>query len=122
AAQLTGGVAGGDAVRDAADDLRRVQAADESVEPALIGNGPVARGHGINAEWGALGPGWRANATIGRAVRLVLNNIGGGWPGAVSFAGLGQPGRYTLCVAERSHDSPWPALHVQLGHRPGPRP
>lgn len=65
---------------------------------------------------GALGPGWQANATLGRAVRLIMNNIGGGWPGAVSFAGLGQPGRYTLCFAEHETASPWAPLHVEYGH------
>ncbi|HXJ79604.1 MAG TPA: hypothetical protein VMS64_13095 [Candidatus Methylomirabilis sp.] len=111
-------VAAIEAIVDPAFNLRGVQTTDENVAPLLIVNGPVAPALGINAEWGALGPGWRANATIGRAIRLVLNNIGGGWPGAVSFAGLGQPGRYTLCVAERAHDSPWPALHIELGYRP----
>src|SRR4030095_13408193 len=47
----------------------------------------------------------------------VMNNIGGGWPGAVSFAGLGQPARYSLCLAEREDDTPWPPLHVELGYR-----
>ena len=47
-----------------------------------------------------------------------MNNIGGGWPGAVSLAGLGQPARYTLCLAERAAASPWPPLHVELGFRP----
>jgi hypothetical protein len=83
----------------------------------VIVNGPAAARLGVNAGWGALGPGWAANATIGRALRLVMQNLGGGWPGAVSFAGLGQPGRYTLCLAERG-DSPWPPLHVELGFRP----
>jgi hypothetical protein len=83
----------------------------------LIVNGPVARRIGLNAGWGALGPGWPANAAIGRAVRLVMNNLGGGWPGAVSFAGLGQPGRFSLCLAEREDDTPWPPLHVELGYR-----
>ncbi len=111
-------VAAVEAILDPAFNLRGVQTTDENVAPLLIVNGPAAPAIGINAEWGALGPGWRANATIGRAIRLVLNNVGGGWPGAVSFAGLGQPGRYTLCVAERAHDSPWPPLHVELGYRP----
>ena len=99
-------------------NLRGVQTTDENVAPLLIVNGPAARRLGINAGWGALGPGWTANATIGRAVRLVMNNVGGGWPGAVSFAGLGQPGRYSLCLAEREDSAPWPALHVELGYRP----
>jgi hypothetical protein len=105
------------AILDPEFNLRGVQTTDENVAPLLIVNGPAARRLGVNAGWGALGPGWTANAAIGRAVRLVMNNLGGGWPGAVSFAGLGQPGRYTLCLAERE-DTPWPPLHVELGYRP----
>jgi hypothetical protein len=106
------------AILDPEFNLRGVQTTDENVAPLLIVNGPAARRLGVNAGGGALGPGWTANATIGRAVRLVMNNVGGGWPGAVSFAGLGQPGRYTLCLGEREDDSPWPPLHVELGYRP----
>jgi hypothetical protein len=105
------------AILDPAFNLRGVQTTDENVAPLLIVNGPAARRLDINAGWGALGPGWPANAAIGRAVRLVMTNLGGGWPGAVSFAGLGQPARYGLCLAERE-DTPWPALHVELGYRP----
>ena len=106
-----------EAILDPAFNLRGVQTTDENVAPLLVVNGPVAARLGINAGWGALGPGWPAHAAIGRAVHLVMHNLGGGWPGAVSFAGLGQPGRYTLCLAERD-DSPWPPLHVELGYRP----
>ena len=106
------------AILDPEFNLRGVQTTDENVTPLLIVNGPAARRLGINAGWGALGPGWSANAAIGRAVRLAMNNLGGGWPGAVSFAGLGQPGRYSLCLAEREDDTPWPPLHVELGYRP----
>ncbi|MGH7412789.1 MAG: hypothetical protein ACREKJ_01130 [Candidatus Rokuibacteriota bacterium] len=105
------------AMLDPAFNLRGVQTTDENVAPLLVVNGPVARRIGVNAGWGALGPGWPANAAIGRAARLVMNNLGGGWPGAVSFAGLGQPGRYSLCLAEREDDTPWPPLHVELGYR-----
>jgi hypothetical protein len=105
------------AILDPAFNLRGVQTTDENVAPLLIVNGPAARRLGINAGWGVLGPGWPANAAIGRAARLVMTNLGGGWPGAVSFAGLGQPARYSLCLAERE-DTPWPPLHVELGYRP----
>jgi hypothetical protein len=105
------------AILDPAFNLRGVQTTDENVAPLLVVNGPAAHRLGINAGWGALGPGWPANAAIGRAVRLVITNLGGGWPGAVSFAGLGQPGRYSLCLAERE-DTSWPPLHVELGYRP----
>jgi hypothetical protein len=105
-----------EAMLDPAFNMRGVQTTDENVAPLLIVSGPLAARLGLNAGFGALGPGWRANAAIGRAVRLVMLNLGGGWPGAVSLAGLGQPARYTLCLAERG-DSPWPPLHVELGHR-----
>lgn len=97
-------------------NMRGVQTTDENVAPLLIFNGPIVERLQINAGFGALGPGWQANAAIGRALRLVMHNIGGGWPGAVSFAGLGQPGRYTLCLAENEAESPWEPLHVELGH------
>lgn len=105
-----------EAIADPQFNLRGVQTTDENVAPLLIINGPIARRLEINAGFGALGPGWQANATLGRALRLILNNIGGGWPGAVSFAGIGQPGRYTMCLAENEAQSPWPPLHVELGH------
>ncbi len=96
-------------------NLRGVQTTDENVTPLLIISGPIAQKLEINGGFGALGPGWQANATIGRALRLIMNNIGGGWPGTVSLAGLGQPGRYTLCLAENEAASPWQPLHVELG-------
>jgi len=69
----------------------------------------------MNSRFGALGPGWRANAAIGRAVRLIMHNLGGGWPAAVAFAGLGQPGRYSLCLAEDDEFNPWESLREELG-------
>ncbi|TAM85268.1 hypothetical protein EPN42_15405, partial [bacterium] len=96
-------------------NLRGVQTTDENVTPLVIVSGPLAEELGINADIGALGPGWRANATIGRALRLIMNNVGGGWPGVMSLAGIGQPARYTLCLAERTHGNPWAPLHVEAG-------
>jgi hypothetical protein len=102
-------------VLDPAFNMRGVQTTDENVTPLVVVNGPVARELDVNASFGALGPGWQANAAIGRTLRLVMHNIGGGWPGAVAFAGLGQPGRYTLCLAENEAQSPWAPLHVEVG-------
>jgi hypothetical protein len=104
-----------EAALDPAFNMRGVQTTDENVAPLLIVSGPLAPAIGMNAGFGALGPGWRANASIGRALRLVMNNIGGGWAGAVSFAGLGQPGRYTLCFAENQAQSPWAPIHTEAG-------
>jgi len=107
-----------DAVCDPAFNLAGVQTTDENVTPLVVISAPAERRRAaaLHGGIGALGPGWRGNATIGRAVRLVLHNLGGGWPGAVSFAGAGQPGRYTLCVAEDDEACPWEPLRVAAGH------
>jgi len=96
-------IAAVDAIVDPLFNLRGVQTTDENVTPLLIVSGRAAKKLEINASFGALGPGWRANATIGRALRLVMNNIGGGWPGAVSLAGLGSPPRQPALRARRNH-------------------
>ncbi len=80
--------------------------------PMVIVNGPIARAIGMNSGVNALGQGNRANATIGRALQLVIRNVGGGRPGEIDRATLGNPGKYTFCFAEREHDSPWEPLHV----------
>lgn len=108
-------VAAVEAIASPEFNLRGVQTTDENVAPLLILSGPWVKHLEVNDSFGALGPGWRANATIGRALRLVMNNLGGGWPGAVSFAGLGHPGRYTLCFGENRAANPWDALHVDHG-------
>ncbi len=83
--------------------------------PMVIVNGPIAQAIGMNSGVNALGQGNRANATIGRALQLVIRNVGGGVPGEVDRAVLGNPGKYTFCVAEREHDSPWESLAVERG-------
>jgi hypothetical protein len=105
----------------AADEfnLLGIQTTTGSAAPVVIVNGPVAGAIGMNAAGNALGPGNRANATIGRAVRLVLQNVGGAIPGVGDMATLGQPGKYTFCFAENEAASPWPPLHVERGYAPG---
>ncbi len=83
--------------------------------PFAVVSGPAAGQAGLNAGRGALGPGWRANASIGRALRLLIANVGGARPGEVAKSSMGQPGRYTMCIAENEADSPWEPLHVTLG-------
>lgn len=83
--------------------------------PVVIVNGPVARAIGMNSGINALGQGNRANATIGRALQLVVRNVGGGRPGEIDRATLGNPGKYTFCFAEDEAGSPWEALHVERG-------
>lgn len=86
-----------------------------SATPLAIVNGPIVDAIGLNAGGNALGPGNRANATIGRAIRLALQNIGGAKPGEMDMATLGQPAKYTFCLAENEAASPWSALHVERG-------
>jgi hypothetical protein len=83
--------------------------------PFAVVSGPAAAQAGLNPGRGALGPGWRANASIGRALRLLIGNVGRARPGEVSKSIMGQPGRYTMCVAENEEASPWEPLHVTLG-------
>jgi len=83
--------------------------------PFAVVSGPAAVEAGLNSGRGALGPGWRANASIGRALRLLIGNVGGARPGDVSKSIMGQPGRYTMCIAESAVHSPWEPLHVTLG-------
>ncbi|MEM8863125.1 MAG: thioredoxin, partial [Chloroflexota bacterium] len=83
--------------------------------PIVIVNGPITKKIGMNSEGNALGQGNRANATIGRALQLIIRNVGGGKPGGVDRACLGNPGKYTFCFAEREHDSPWSSLAKERG-------
>ena len=83
--------------------------------PVVIVNGPIARRIGINSGVNALGQGTRANATIGRALQLVIRNVGGGRPGEIDRSTLGTPGKYSFCFAE-AEDSDWEPLSVQRGY------
>ncbi len=83
--------------------------------PLVVVNGPIARAIGMNSGVNALGQGNRANATIGRALQLVVRNVGGGRPGGVDRATLGQPGKYTFCFAEDEDGSPWTSLATDRG-------
>jgi hypothetical protein len=86
-----------------------------SATMCLIVNGPAIRDLAMNAAVNAFGPGNRANATIGRAVRLTLQNAGGARSGETDMATLGQPGKYSFCFAENEAESPWDPLHVERG-------
>ena len=96
-------------------DLVAVQTTTHPVSPLLVLNGPVARELSVNCSYGLFGPGWRANATIGRAIRLILLNVGGGAPGVFDHATHGQPSKYTYCIAENEAANPWEPLHVERG-------
>jgi hypothetical protein len=84
----------------------------------VIVNGPVRHEIGLNSGMGALGPGFRANMTIGRAVRLVVHLTGRGVPGGLDRATLGHPGKLGFCIAENEEISPWEPFHVERGFDP----
>ena len=86
--------------------------------PVIIVNGPLAERLGINGDSGCFGPGYRANASIGRALRLVIRNLGGLIPGEMDKATLATPGRYSFCFSENEERSPWEPRHVELGFDP----
>lgn len=99
-------------------NLYGVQTTTHPGSPLVIVNGPLARELDINCKGNCFGQGWRANATIGRAVRLVLQNVGGAVPGKLDKATMGHPGKYTYCIAENEALSPWAPLHVDRGFDP----
>jgi len=90
-----------------------------SVGPVLVVNGPIRRSLGMNSDINCFGQGNRANATIGRALQLVIRNVGGGRPGGVDRAVFGNPGKLGFCFAEDEEGSPWGPLSADLGGEAG---
>jgi hypothetical protein len=95
--------------------LELMQVTTNPMTPFLLVNGPVRQRLEINYGTGCLGPGWRANATIGRAVRLLLYNVGGALPGLYSKVSFGSPLRYSYICGENEEENPWTPFHVERG-------
>lgn len=104
-----------EALADDQYNLYGTQATTHPCTPMLIFNGPAAKEVGMNAGQNVMGNYFRANAVIGRAVRLALVNIGAAIPGTGDMATAGTPAKFTFCVAENEASSPWDPLHVELG-------
>ena len=96
-------------------NLHGVQVTTSHVGPMLVVNGPIRKQLEINDGFNLFGQGYRANATIGRALRLICTNIGGALPGELDRAAFGHAGKYTCCIAEKEEASPWDAMHVDRG-------
>ena len=105
-----------EALSDDAYGLWHRQITTHAGAPLLIVNGPIVQTCLLNSGTGVFGPGWRANATIGRAIRLVLMNLAGAIPGVTDMSEHGHPGKYTYCIAEAAHS--WEPLHVERGFSP----
>lgn len=103
------------AVLDPAFNLYGIQATTNPVAPLVLVNGPGAAAMGFNGGTNALGPGCPANATVGRALRLCMSNIGDAKPDGSDRATHGFPGKFTFCAAENEAASPWPPFHVSRG-------
>jgi hypothetical protein len=112
-------LAGIEAMLEESFGLNGLQGTMNSSAPLLIVNGPYAKEIGLWGGRGCFGPGRRANATIGRAIRLMLLNLGGGIPGVVSMSTFGQPSKYTFCIAENEADSPWEPFSASRGFGAG---
>jgi hypothetical protein len=108
-----------EAVADPSFNLQAVQTTTHPCSPLCIVNGPIARRLGMNAGGNVFGQGSRANAAIGRALRLTLQNVGGARPGKEDRATHGHPGKYAYCVAENEAASPWKPLSVERGFSAG---
>jgi hypothetical protein len=100
-------------------NVHGVLATTMGVGPVLVVNGPIRRAIGMNSGINVLGQGNRANSTIGRALQLVIRNVGGGRPGEVDRATYGNPGKLGFCFAEDEEGSPWEPLSVDLGAKRG---
>ena len=111
-------LAGVEAMLQEPFNINGIQATMHAVAPLMIVNGPYAKKIGINGGLGCFGPGFRANATIGRAIRLVLLNLGGGIPQITSMSTFSQPSRFTFCIRENEDESPWGPLSQTLGFGP----
>jgi hypothetical protein len=103
------------AIADPRFNLNAIQTTTHPCTPLVIVNGPVAARAGVSGGPNALGNGHRGNAVIGRAVRLVCQNVGGARPGLEDRATLGHAGKFAYCLAENEAASPWPPLHVERG-------
>ncbi len=98
-------------------DLTGVQTSTGPHSPLLVINGPIRNHINVNYSSGALGHGWQANASIGRAIRLILNNIGGARIGVSDMTTQGMAENFTYCFGENEEQNPWTPFHVEQGFR-----
>lgn len=107
-----------DALMDDRFNLHGVQCTTHVATPLLIVNGPLAHELGFHGGHNCFGQGFRANAAVGRAVRLIMSNIGGAQPGVLDKATFGHPGKFSYCTAENEASSPWEPYQVSRGFAP----
>ena len=108
-------IAGVQAMCDERANLHGVQGTTHTATPLFIVNGPIRSRLDVNCAAGVFGAGWRANATIGRALRLIMMHLGGARPGEIDKSTMGHPGKYAYCIGEYEEENPWEPLHVEQG-------
>src|SRR6516164_9826875 len=106
-----------EAACDPAFNLHGMSTSTHFSAPLIVVKGPIRERIALNCSFGVFGPGVRANATIGRSLRLFMINVGGVRPGETSMSTFGHPGRYTYCIGEPEDASPWLPYHVGRGLR-----
>ncbi|MEW6300192.1 MAG: hypothetical protein AB1671_21065 [Thermodesulfobacteriota bacterium] len=108
-------IAAVEAMLEPEHNLNGVQTTTHCCVPLVIVNGPIAKALRFNASDGVFGSGFRANGTVGRAIRLILWNLGGNIPGEVDKSAQAHPGKWSFCIAEHEDATPWQPLHVERG-------
>ena len=109
-------------VRAVCDDrfnAHGVQATTQFVAPLIVMNGPIRGELGFHCRQNLFSNVSRTNSSVGRALQLILLNLGGARPDAIDMSTMGNAGKFSYCIAENEEESPWEALHVELGFRPG---
>ncbi|MBK6797420.1 MAG: TlpA family protein disulfide reductase [Acidobacteria bacterium] len=106
------------AVCDERFNIHGVQATTHFAAPLVIVNGPIRKELGFASGSNVLSNVARANSTLGRALQLMLLNIGGARPGEMDMSTLGNPGKFSYCIAENEEENPWEPFHVEQGFRP----
>ncbi|WP_395711959.1 hypothetical protein [Reyranella sp.] len=107
-----------EAAVDPTFNLGGIQATTHVAAPLIVISGPSLGEIGINAGYNVFGQGFRANATLGRALRLIMTNVGGGRPGEADLSQFGHPGKFSFCIAENDAASPWEPYRVEKGFQP----
>ncbi len=98
-------------------NMHGIQATTHFAAPLIIVNGPIRHELGFACRSNVFSNVARANSTLGRALQLILTNIGGARPGEIDMSTLGNPGKFSYCIAENEEESPWEPLHVERGFR-----
>jgi hypothetical protein len=106
------------AVCDERFNAHGVQATTQFAAPLIVVNGPIREELGFHSRQNLFSNVARSNSTVGRALQLILLNLGGARPQTIDMSTMGNAGKFSFCIAENEEESPWEPLHVELGFKP----